>query len=481
MDLHTSEVPGRDGFRSLLRAEWVKLASLRSTAWCLTLGVILTVLLSTWFVSASKFFGDLPEPVDRFSFAHQPMSGDGTITARVVTQDSSHPWAKAGIMIKDGLTSGSPYAAIMVTPGHGVRWEADFTTDVAGSPAGAPHWLKLTRSGQTVTGYESIDGNDWRPVGAIVLDRLPLTAQVGMFVSSPLRIEYEQSGGAEMLGVTPTVGVAVFDSAHATSASANGWVYAAVAPVPVEGEPQPRQRPGGLSSAQGAFTITGDGDIAWYGIPSFTRPDARDLVSDSLQGVQIGLLAMIVLGVLAATGEYKTGMVRATLAATPRRGRLLAAKATVLGAVVFVAGLFSSAVAFWMAQPILRDRGMRPPAYAYRSLWEAEVLRAVIGTAALLALLAVFALAVGILLRRASLAIPVMIALILVPQLAGGMLSLEADLWLHRLTPAAGLAIQQTIVRFDTAINPWGGLAVLTAYTMGSLALALWLLRRRNA
>jgi ABC-type transport system involved in multi-copper enzyme maturation permease subunit len=419
--------------------------------------------------------------MDRFSFAHQPMSGDGTVVARVVAQDDSHPWAKAGIMIKDGLTSGSPYAAIMVTPGHGVRWEADFTTDVAGSPDGAPRWLKLTRSGQTISGYESIDGNDWHQVGAIVLDRLPPTVEVGMFVSSPLRFEYEQGGGARRSSVTPTTGVAVFDSVHGSPVSATGWTYTPVAPVPVDGEPQLRPGPGGLSGADGTFTVTGDGDIAWYGIPSFTRPDARDLVSDSLQGVQIGLLAMIVLGVLAAAGEYKTGMIRATLAATPRRGRLLAAKATVLGAVVFIAGLIAGAVAFLMAQPILRDRGMRPPAYAYRSLWEADVLRAVIGTAAFLALLAVFALAVGMLLRRASYAIPVMIALILVPQLAGGMLSLEADMWLDRLTPAAGLAIQQTVVRFDTAINPWGGLAVLTAYTMGSLALALWLFRRRNA
>jgi len=464
-----------------LRAEWAKLVSLRSTAWCLVLGFVLTILLSTWFVSSTKFFGALPPPADAFSFVHHPMSGDGSVLARVADQDASHPWAKAGIMIKDGVTSGSPYAAMMVTPGHGVRWEANFTTDVAGGLEGAPRWLKLTRSGQTVVGYESIDGNDWRQVGAVVLDRLPTTVEVGLFVSSPLTFEYQQGGGTQGFSITPTVGVAVFDSVDVASAGTTDWVYTAVAPVPLAGEPQRRPGPGGMSRAGESFTVIGDGDIAWYGIPSFARLDNRDLVSDSLQGVQVGLLAAIVLGVLAATGEYKTGMIRTTLAATPRRGRVLAAKAAVVGGVTFVAGVVATAIAFLVAQPILRSRGMRPPAYEYRYLWEPEVLRAVTGTAAVLALLAVFALALGMLLRRSGRTIPLVIALVLVPQLAGGMLSLEADMWLDRTTPAAGLAIQQTIVRFDTAINPWGGLAVLAAYTAAALALAHWLLRRRNA
>lgn len=484
MQPYRSTQPGRDGFPQLLRAELVKLVTLRSTAWCVGLGVVLTILLSAVVVSSSKFYGDLPHPNDTFSFVHSAMSGDGSVVARVIAQDGSHAWAKAGVMIKESLTSGSRYAAMMKTSGHGVRLEADFTTSVPGSPGDGPYWLKLTRSADAITGYESSDGTTWKPVGTIRLDGLPNTVQVGLFVSSPLNIEYVQAGGATGIGVHPTVGRASFDHIGVEAGGAappTNWTFHAVAPTPRVGEPQPRPASGGMTEADGTFTVTGGGDIAWYGIPSFHRPDARDQVSDSLQGVQIGLLAMIVLGVLAAVGEYKTGMVRTTLAATPRRGRVLAAKAVVVGGAAFVVGLPASAAAFLIAQPILRDRGMRPPAFAYRSLFEGDVLRAVVGTAIFLALLAVFALAIGMIVRRPSRAIPLMITLVLVPQLVGGRLSLDADLWLHRLTPAAGLAIQQTVERFDTAIGPWAGLGVLATYAAIAFAVALGALHRRNA
>src|SRR5262245_8365374 len=99
MDTYRSLVPGRDGFRCLLRAEWTKLASLRSSAWCVAAGVALTIALSTLFVASSKFFGELPQPTDDFGFVHRPMPGDGSVVARVASQQDSHPWAKAGIII----------------------------------------------------------------------------------------------------------------------------------------------------------------------------------------------------------------------------------------------------------------------------------------------------------------------------------------------------------------------------------------------
>jgi ABC-type transport system involved in multi-copper enzyme maturation permease subunit len=303
-----------------------------------------------------------------------------------------------------------------------------------------------------------------------------------MFVSSPFSIQYVQGGGAQGVAMAPTVGRAVFDHVSVEpSAPTAGWTYSKVGPTPRPGTPQPRFGPGGMTEIGGSFTVIGDGDIAWYGIPSYARPDARDIVSDSLQGVEIGLLAMVVLDVLAASGEYKTGMIRATLAAYPRRGRVLAAKALVVAGATFVAGLLASTGAYLVAQPILRHRGVRPPAYPSRSLVEAEVLRAVVGTAAVLALLAVLGLAAGMLLRRSSRAIPLVVAVVMVPQLVGPLLSLNADRWLNRLVPTAGLAIQQTTERFDTAIGPWGGLGVLAAYTAVTLTTALWSLHRRDA
>ena len=85
------------------------------------------------------------------------------------------PWAKAGIIIKQGTRQGSAYAAMMVTGSHGVRMQYNFTGDTAGMPgavsAAHPRWLRLTRSGDTITGYDSADGTHWTQVGTVAADR----------------------------------------------------------------------------------------------------------------------------------------------------------------------------------------------------------------------------------------------------------------------------------------------------------------------
>jgi len=228
--------------------------------------------------------------------------------------------------------------------------------------------------------------------------------------------------------------------------------------------------------------VTGSGDISGYGIAGFQGGGDDDTVIDSLVGVQIGLIAVIALGVIFAAAEYKTNLVWVTYAASPRRGRVLLAKAAVIGSAVFVTGLVASVAAFLLAQPGQHRNGFNPPAYPYRSVLEAPVLRAIVGTALVLAVLAVFSLGVGTLLRLSVRAVMVLVALIVVPQLVGSVaLSVDAAKWLGRLTPAAGLAIQQTRLRFDTAIGPWAGFAVLCAYAAVALGAAVVLVRRRDA
>ena len=99
------------------------------------------------------------------------------------------PWAKAGIIIKAGTRPGSAYAAVMATPAHGVRMQYDYTHDTAGLPgavsAASPRWLRLTRSGDTITGYDSADGRHWAEIGTASLAGLPPTVQAGLFVTSP--------------------------------------------------------------------------------------------------------------------------------------------------------------------------------------------------------------------------------------------------------------------------------------------------------
>ena len=135
----------RDGFGQALRAEWTKLRSVRRWTLAMLSAIVLTVVFGLIAAAGSKtevnehpdfVVGPDGQPVvDEFFFVHQPLSGDGTISARILTQAPSHEWAGAGVMVKERATTGSPYAALMVTPGHGVRLQANFTTDRPGGAA----------------------------------------------------------------------------------------------------------------------------------------------------------------------------------------------------------------------------------------------------------------------------------------------------------------------------------------------------------
>jgi ABC-type transport system involved in multi-copper enzyme maturation permease subunit/regulation of enolase protein 1 (concanavalin A-like superfamily) len=487
--MYRSTVTGaRDGFAQILRAEWTKFRSVRSTVWCVLAAVGLTVLLTLLFSSAgSTDANNGPRYIDNFTFVHQPLAGDGTITARVPTQQHSQEWAKAGVMVKESPTSGAPYAAIMVTPEHGVRLQANFKTDIAGTGDRAPRWLRLTRSGTTVTGYESADGRTWRKDGSVTV-ALPQTVEVGMFVTSPAGLKVTKIAGGTSTTGFRTSGAATFDQVTVQAATPQPpatWHQERVA-----GEAAAKIAPGGgdappagdVTPVAGTFTVTGSGDVAGYGIASFQGGGDDDIVVLSLTGIQIGLLAIVALGVLFAAGEYRSGIVRTTFAASPRRGRVLAAKAVVVGAIVFVTGLVATFAAFLLAQPGLRRHGFQPPAYPHPSLADPTVLRALVGTALFLAVLAVFSLGVGSIMRRSARAISLVVGLVLVPQIVASFIpSFTVERWINRLTPVAGLAIQHTRVRFDTAISPWGGFAVLCGYAVVAMAVAIWQVRRRDA
>jgi hypothetical protein len=473
----------RDGFTQVLRGEWTKLRSVRSTGWCILLGTGLMVLFSLLGAAGSSTTaGDDPGPryQDQFRFVHQSLAGDGTVVARVLTQQDTGPWARAGIMVKQSPEPGAPYAALMVTPGHGVRLQSNFTTDLAGSAAGTPRWLKLTRSGSSVSGYESADGVTWSPVGTVTVSGLPRTAEAGLFVTSPAtgqRVLREGTGTRTGPDWKPST--ATFDQVSLVPAAGQPSPTATWRTTDVSGPVQQVDNTtvaGSSSQSGGTFTVTGAGDIA----PANPNSGDDDIVRNALAGVFIGLIAIVTLGVLYMTSEFKTHQLRTTFAASPRRSRVLAAKAVVLGGVVFVAGLVASVAAFQLAQPILRGNGYRPPAYPYKSLADPTVLRAVVGTALVLTVLALFALGLGAILRRTAGAIVIVIALVVVPGVLTGLLPLEVEKWVTRLTPLAGLAIQQTRDRYDNWVAPWPGFGVLCAYAAISLGLGFWLLRRRD-
>jgi ABC-type transport system involved in multi-copper enzyme maturation permease subunit len=475
----TTITRARDGFAQVVRAEWTKLRSVRSTAWCLALGAGLMVAISMLAVqSATTTVNSAPLFVDTFHFVHQPLDGDGTITARVISQQPTGPMARAGIMIKSDAEPGSPYASIAITPERGVLMQADFAPDVAGRATTTPVWLRLTRAGSTVAAYESTDGVGWREIGRTTLADLASTTQVGLFVTSPsTALRVVRQGGNTESGPAFEPSTATFGDVTVTPASpgpGQEWTETAV------GEPGPRMdgtpATGSSSEANGVFTVTGAGDIG-------TLPPGgdNDIVRDSLTGVLVGMIAVIVLGVVFMTSEYAKGVIRTTFTASPRRGRVLAAKAVVLAATVFVTGLVASLVALGVTRPIQRRNGFVAPAYPDPSLTDGPVLRAVVGTALFLAVLSLFALGVGTVVRRAAGAITLVIAVVVVPSIIGAFLPLAAETWLNRATPLAGLAIQQTRDRYDNAIDPWTGFGVLCAWAAVALGVAFWRLRRRDA
>jgi ABC-type transport system involved in multi-copper enzyme maturation permease subunit len=488
----------------MIRAELMKFRTVRG--WVVAVVIAAAVVAVSGFApggqgtcygnSCAQLTGPGGEAVsDSFYFVHLPL-GDGVITARVLsltsqvtslragTQRVAVPWAKAGIIVKASLTPGSPYAAVMVTGGHGVRMQDDFTGDVAGPVAGSAEasagWLRLVRAGATITGYASRDGVHWTRVAAVTLPGLPATAQAGLFVTSP---QYSQTSmGVASISGSPSASTAVFGSVALTRSGT--WTGTRIG-GPSGGAAGPAS---GYSRDGGEFTITGSGDIA----PVTYGPSGiGTTLAQTLSGVFIALLILSVIGAMFIATEYRRGLIRVTLAACPRRGRVLSAKALVVGAVAFAAGLAGTAVAVPVGQRVLRDHGVYLPPVG--TLAE---LRVIVGTAAVIAVCAVLAVAVGTIVRRGAAAVAAVIALIAVPYVLTvpiPVLPLAAADWVMRLTPAAAFAVEQTVTQYHQVdevyapaygyfpLAPWAGLAVLCAWTAVALVAAYVALNRRDA
>jgi ABC-type transport system involved in multi-copper enzyme maturation permease subunit len=245
----------------------------------------------------------------------------------------------------------------------------------------------------------------------------------------------------------------------------------------------------GLRQAAGQFTVTGSGDIGPVVAGMVNSGYDTGTLADHLFGVFIGLLIMIVVAAMFITAEYRRGLIRTTLAASPRRGRLLAAKAVVIGLVTFVLGSAAVAVAVIVGKGIAHDSGI----YVLAAGWPMQA-RVILGTGAMLAVASVLALSVAAMLRRSVAAVAAVVVAIVLPYILGvsGVLPASAAEWVLRVTPAAGFAIEQSVPQYLQVIGhygppdyypltPWAGLAVLCGYAVAALGLATWLLRRRDA
>ncbi len=192
-------------------------------------------------------------------------------------------------------------------------------------------------------------------------------------------------------------------------------------------------------------------------------------------GFFLGQLSICVLGVLVITSEYSTGMIRASLLAVPRRVPMLLAKVVVFGALVLVLGELVSFASFALGSAILSSR-------VSVSLGDPGVLRAVIGAGLYLAVLGVFSLAVGAVVRHTAAAITGVIGFVLVLAPLAQLLPGTLGDRVHAYLPTeAGHLIAQARQAPGDLLSPWQGFGVFVAWTAALLVLAAVLLRRRDA
>ncbi|GIG68152.1 hypothetical protein [Phytomonospora endophytica] len=424
--------------------------------------------------------GDLVE--DKFFYGHQTLTGDGSITARLTSMTGTitypppdHdeivpglvPWAKAGIIVKDGTARGSAYAAVMMTGAKGVRMQYDYDTDIAGTPGGvspeAPRWFRLARAGNTVTGYESADGRAWTELGSVELPELGADATIGLFATSPGDLTRRPVGLGGTIGEARfTQASGVFDGVAVEGADGT-WTGEAVGTMGSTDWEKYHLAPG-FAEVDGTFTVTGSGDIGPVGEMGGHTPES------TLTGLIALMLVLMVVAAVFVGGRAGSRAV-------------LGARAIVVGGVAFAAGLVAAVATVLASTAVMRGEGT--VVYPVGVLTE---VRVVLAAAFLTGATAV--LAVGLRgLLRGVLALSAAVGLVVLPYAFGVIPYLPDDVsaWLLRLTPAGGFAMLQSLVAHPQVtanyvasagyfpLPGWAGCLVLGGYA----ALALWSAARR--
>ena len=200
-----------------------------------------------------------------------------------------------------------------------------------------------------------------------------------------------------------------------------------------------------------------------------------DPTAVSLDGIGIATLAIAVLGVLCVSSEYSSGMIRTSLIAVPKRGRVLAAKSLVFAVVTFVVGEVTSFTAFFAGQALIS--GHAPHA----ALGDPGVARAVVGAGLALTALAVLSVAAGALLRHPAAAIACMMAVLFV---LPGIAQALPDSWRNPVTefwPTQAGGQLTSVHHSAHTLQPWPGFGVMCLFVAIVYAIAWTLLDRRDA
>jgi hypothetical protein len=205
-----------------------------------------------------------------------------------------------------------------------------------------------------------------------------------------------------------------------------------------------------------------------------------DLLADPARtiltsGLGFGQLAICVLGVMVATNEYSTGMVRSTLLASPHRLRTLAAKAITFAVPVFILGEIIGFACFAIGTAILKS-------HVTVSLSGPHVLRSVIGVGLYLGMLGLFSLAIGQIIRHTAGAITATIAMVIVIDPLAGLLP---DSWgahvAGYLPNNAGVLLMDPTPTGSNVLSAWEGYAVFGIWVAVLFAIASSMLVARDA
>ncbi len=193
-------------------------------------------------------------------------------------------------------------------------------------------------------------------------------------------------------------------------------------------------------------------------------------------GVTFGQIAALVLGTLVISSEYASGSIRPSLAAVPRRMRLLAAKAAVLAGTMLVLGLVVSFASYAVGDWFLAREGVGVP------LSDDGVVRALVGNGLYLSVLALFGLGLGLVLRHTAAAVTVGIALVFVVGTLVQLIPGTVGEWVSKLMPGNAGSAVTTVGSWDPdQLGPWAGFGVFALETAVLLAVGAVLLARRDA
>jgi ABC-type transport system involved in multi-copper enzyme maturation permease subunit len=201
---------------------------------------------------------------------------------------------------------------------------------------------------------------------------------------------------------------------------------------------------------------------------------AFDPVFTVLEGIELAQLFVVALGVITVTGEYTSGLIRGTFAATPQRAQVLAMKALVFTVVIWACCTAMSFAAFFLGQSALS-----PAKHA--GIGDPGVLTAVFGGGLYLTLIGLLGMFIGVLVRRPPGALAALFVLLIAAPIVLHQIPGKVTENLREYMPNAGEQIYKLVHSGTYTLGPWQGLGVLAAYVAVAAVAAFAVILRRDA